>query len=120
MTSEEIQHIVMADDGWGESVRIPSVLVSRFDGQKLLDALAQGPVIVELAWDIPRGEVVVADFWMSSGSRESSEFLQRFKDCAEVLQHHLQFVPHYHVFSLPAGTDYGQLCTDADSRYCAP
>lgn len=120
MTSEEIQHIVMADDGWGSSVRIPSVLVSRYDGQKLIDASKQGTVIVELAWDIPRGEVVVADFWMSSGSRESSEFLQRFKDSAELLRYRLQFVPHYHVFSLPAGNSFGQLCTDESSKYCAP
>jgi len=122
MTAEEIQHVMMADDGSGYGIKIPSILISRFEGQKLIDAVKQGPVIVELAWDIPRGEVVVTDFWMSSGSRESSEFLQRFKDCAQVLKHHLQFVPHYHVFSLPSSSSaaYGRLCTDESSQYCAP
>lgn len=120
LDSDEIQRIVMADDGWGGKIRIPSVLVSRFDGQKLIDAAKKGTVIVELAWDIPRGEVVVADFWMSSGSRESAEFLMRFKDSAEVLKYHLQFVPHYHVFSLPPGNSFGPLCTDEGSKYCAP
>lgn len=122
LTAEEIQHVMMADDGHGYGVKIPSLLISRYDGQKLIDAVKQAPVIIELAWDIPRGEVVVADFWMSSGSRESGEFLQRFKDSAETLKHHLQFVPHYHVFSLPStaqGT-YGKLCTDQSSMYCAP
>jgi len=122
LTAEEIQHVMMGDDGKGYSVKIPSILISRFEGQKLIDAVKQGPVIVELAWDIPRSMVVVADFWMSSGSRESSEFLQRFKDCAETLKHHLQFVPHYHVFRLPpsASAAYGKLCTDESSQYCAP
>lgn len=122
LTSEEIQRVVMADDGEGHSVKIPSVLISRFDGQKLIDAIHRGPVIVELAWDIPRGQVVVADFWMSSGSQESSEFLERFKVCAETLKYHLQFVPHYHVFSLPqsAADNYGKLCTDVNSKHCAP
>jgi len=122
LTSEDIQHIVMGHSGRGDSVKIPSVLVSRFDGQKLIDAALKGPVIVELAWDIPRAKVVIADFWMSSGSRESNEFLERFKDSAEALKYHLQFVPHYHVFSLPAGSgnSFGRLCTDSGSRYCAP
>jgi len=127
LTSEDIQKIVMADDGYGDGVTIPSLLVSRFDGQKLIDATLGGLVMVELAWDIPRGEVVIADLWMSSGSQETSRFLEEFKDSAETLRYHLQFVPHYHIFSLPdvgAGDDpsYGNLCTTYSGRvrYCAP
>merc|ERR1712232_124585 len=70
--------------------------------------------------DIPRGEVVMADFWMSSGSPEASEFLARFKDCAESLRYHLQFVPHYHIFPLPQGANNGKLCLDSGGKFCAP
>merc|ERR1719262_698377 len=108
----------MADDGWGNSVKIPSVLVSKDDGQKLIDAVVsnQDPVIVELAWDIPQSEVVLADFWMSSGSREASEFLTKFKLSAETLKHYIQFSPHYHIFGLPA--NYNHLCIDASAKFC--
>jgi len=130
LTSEQVQKIVMADDGWGSKVRIPSVLISKFEGQKLIDAARMGSVVVELAWDIPRGQVVIADFWMSSGSREASEFLERFRDSAETLKYHLQFVPHYHIFSLPTGANYNHLCMEridscnechpSPDKYCAP
>mmetsp|Transcript_38156 Transcript_38156/g.109493 ORF Transcript_38156/g.109493 Transcript_38156/m.109493 type:complete len:494 (+) Transcript_38156:26-1507(+) len=130
LTSEQIQKIVMADDGFGSPVKIPSVLVSKTEGKKLIDAARAGSVLVELAWDIPRGEVVLADFWMSSGSRESAEFLQRFKESAETLMYHLQFVPHYHIFSLPGGQSYNHLCAEqidscpecrpSPDKYCAP
>lgn len=120
-TSEEIQRVVMADDGYGDDVRIPTMMVSRRDGEKLIHAARRTRVVVELAWDIPRAEVVVVDFWMSAGSGESSLFLSRFRDSAETLRYHLQFVPHYHVFSLPPGVGQaGKLCIDKESRYCAP
>lgn len=119
LTSEDVQRIIMADDGYGDSVKIPSLLISRFDGEKLLTNVQQGPVMVELAWDIPRSDVVLADFWMSAGSRETNEFMNRFKYSAETLGYNLQFVPHYHVFGLPVGSDQGHLCIDKASRYCA-
>lgn len=118
-TSEDIQHIVMADDGFGDMVKIPSIMISNYDGQKLINAVKREEVVLQLAWDIPRGEVVVADFWMSSASGESSEFLERFKDSAEVLRYHLQFVPRYHIFSMPKGVDSAGLCID-DNAFCAP
>lgn len=120
-TSDDLQRVVMADDGYGSTVKIPSVLISNSEGEKLLKSMETGPVIVELRWDIPRAEVVLADFWMSSGSEESLDFLERFKESAETLKYHLQFVPHYHVFSLPPGSSYGHLCVDAAvAKHCAP
>mmetsp|Transcript_11776 Transcript_11776/g.22532 ORF Transcript_11776/g.22532 Transcript_11776/m.22532 type:complete len:492 (-) Transcript_11776:10-1485(-) len=120
MTSHDIQYVVMADDGQGSSVKIPSLLISKFDGQKLIESVEAGEVIIELAWDIPRTDHVVVDFWMSSGSQEASEFLQRFKDTAETLKYHLQFEPHYHIFSLPQGSKPGHLCMDGGTEFCAP
>merc|ERR1712232_1511155 len=114
----------MTTDGYDDEVHIPSVLISHEDGSRLIAAVEDAnngrgnPVLVELAWDVPRGEYVVMDFWMDSGSRESSEFLLRFKDCAEALKYRIQFVPHYHVFSLP-DTVEGTLCVDG-YKHCAP
>ena len=38
-TDENINDIVMSDDGTGAGLRIPSLLVSKKDGQKLIDWL---------------------------------------------------------------------------------
>jgi hypothetical protein len=35
--SENINNIVMSDDGTGAGIRIPSMLISKSDGDKLLD-----------------------------------------------------------------------------------
>eukprot|EP00930_Biecheleria_cincta_P056428 TRINITY_DN42558_c0_g1_i1.p1 TRINITY_DN42558_c0_g1~~TRINITY_DN42558_c0_g1_i1.p1 ORF type:complete len:488 (+),score=99.71 TRINITY_DN42558_c0_g1_i1:23-1486(+) len=126
LSTEEVQHIVMSApaDGSADMVRIPSMLISKMDGQKLIDAASQESLVVELAWDIPRGKVVMTDFWMSSGSREAAKFLHDFKDCADALKDDLQFVPHYHIFSLSEdGADSestGHLCLDGGSELCAP
>ena len=39
-TDEDIESIVMSDDGTGAGLRIPSMLVSKKDGQKLIDFLS--------------------------------------------------------------------------------
>eukprot|EP00434_Breviolum_minutum_P027524 symbB.v1.2.024339.t1/scaffold2296.1/size83103/4 len=77
-------------------------------------------VMVELAWDIPRGEVVMMDFWMSSGSREAGRFMERFKPHAMALGHHLQFVPHYHIFTMNEGANEGLCIRAGHETFCAP
>lgn len=37
--SENVDDIVMSDDGTGAGVRIPSILISKKDGKKLMDFL---------------------------------------------------------------------------------
>jgi len=123
-----VQEKILGDDGWGSEVTIPSILVSRAVGDKLFAAVSHSDkdVVVELAWDIPQSQVVSVDFWWSSGARGAEEFLQHFKDYAEVLGHSMQFVPHYYVFDVPATAagSMGQLCTNATGtkgvRHCAP
>jgi hypothetical protein len=38
-TDEDISDIVMSDDGTGAGIRIPSMLISKKDGQMLIDFL---------------------------------------------------------------------------------
>jgi len=135
--SADIQNTIMTDDGLGENISIPSMMISRSEGEKLIGAAKSGKVVVELDWDIPRGEVVRADFWMSAGSGENTGFLERFKDCAAALRFHLQFVPHYHIFQMwhtdgaeTPSSHYGHLCAQRiddcsdcivePGMYCAP
>ncbi|CAJ1420983.1 unnamed protein product [Effrenium voratum] len=119
-TSQQIRNIIVADDGYGENVHVPSVLISREDGDKLLKPLKQGTkVVVELNWDVPADDVVLVDLWMSSASLESQKFIKDFAPKRAVLNEYLQFVPHYHVFSMESSQDYKELCSDVTGRFCA-
>jgi len=124
MSEEKVQNTLDGGDGEGIDIQIPSILVSQKTGDELELTMQSRSVVVELAWDIPRSQIVTADFWRSSGSKEAVEFLTRFKDIAYVLHPYLQFVPRYYIFDVPAGANAGDLCADfapnTQTRHCAP
>ena len=43
-TAENIDSIVMSDDGTGAGIRIPSMLISKTDGDKLIDFMKTATV----------------------------------------------------------------------------
>mmetsp|Transcript_64681 Transcript_64681/g.152044 ORF Transcript_64681/g.152044 Transcript_64681/m.152044 type:complete len:490 (-) Transcript_64681:7-1476(-) len=122
-TVEDIQNVIMSDDGWGDSVQIPSILVSKSEGHLLIDAAKHGTVMVELSWDIPRAQVVLMDFWMSSGDRLAVKFLEKFQPYALALGQHLQFAPRFNIFTPDKGlqgVDESQLCViEGSESFCA-
>lgn len=125
-SDKQVQEKILGDDGFGQEVKIPSILVSRATGDKLFAAMRQETVVVELAWDIPQSQVVSVDFWWSSGAKDSQEFLMRFAESAEVLSFKMQFTPRYYVFDVSdsMSSAMGGLCADRitsyNTRHCAP
>eukprot|EP00927_Polykrikos_kofoidii_P020694 TRINITY_DN1984_c0_g1_i3.p1 TRINITY_DN1984_c0_g1~~TRINITY_DN1984_c0_g1_i3.p1 ORF type:complete len:485 (+),score=101.38 TRINITY_DN1984_c0_g1_i3:74-1528(+) len=117
-TAKDLQNIVVADDGYGTDIRIPSVLITAADGEKLIDAVKKDPVVVELAWDIPTDHIVHMDLWMSSGSKSSLQFLKDFSPLRKRLNDVVKFTPHYHVFAM-GKTDFNDLCSDDTAAFCA-
>lgn len=109
--SESIQRIIMADTSGARDIHIPSVLIPREQGEKLIAAITayqttgtgENPnasdkeVVVMLLWDIPRSEYVSVDFWMSSAATDTAFFLSQFAPVARELGSQLQFVPRYSV-----------------------
>merc|ERR1719247_3278063 len=114
-TAEEIQNLIVADDGYGVNVKIPSILITNKEGQFLIDAALNRyeEVTVELAWDLPTAHVVRFDVWVHPGG---SDFLEDFKETALTLKWDLDFVPHWYMFPLPQ--DFNSQCTDASTKYC--
>lgn len=54
----------MADDGSGRSINVPSVLIHKFDGQKIKSSLQAGNnVQLSMTWSLPEpdGRVEVRD-----------------------------------------------------------
>jgi hypothetical protein len=120
LTSKDLQKIIVADDGYGSTISIPSILISRMDGDSLINAAKTQEVVVELAWDIPTDTTVAVDLWMSSASHASLGFLEKFWESRRTLNEVVQFTPHYHVFSADAAFGgYSGLCWDTGAKYCA-
>jgi len=116
-----MHRIVVSDDGYGGNIHIPSVLISKEDGARLIEAAKRTQVITELKWDIPTDHVVEMDLWMSSGSLASMKFLKEFSPKRKVLNEVVKFRPHYAVFSVPSSDPsiYRDLCSDSSGQFCA-
>lgn len=127
LRSETIQTIIMADDGFGANIRIPSILISKEDGNILIETYRalqpsrnHDDILLELEWDVPSNDVVVMDMWMSSSSIVANDFLKEFKPIGESLSMNLQFIPHYDIYDLDAN-DFNEFCYTIGNtkRYCA-
>jgi hypothetical protein len=121
LTSSSLHNIIVADDGHGVGIHIPSILIAKDEGKKMTDALDTGSaVIVELKWTLPTDSVVQMDLWMSTGSAESLKFLADFAESRKQLNKVVKFQPHYAVFSVkdPQASAV-DLCWDITGEFCA-
>ncbi|KYK65560.1 PA domain protein [Toxoplasma gondii TgCatPRC2] len=105
-------NVIMSDDGTGQDINIPSVLISRADGQLILDAIIAGagdePVLLEMEWNIPNRWPVAVEFWTDPGERQSSTFLQQVAPHMLELGPHVRFKTLYSIFEIEGGS--GELC----------
>lgn len=119
---------IMADDGSGSDISIPSFLMFKKDADAVKAELTQNhPVQMEMAWSLPTpDDRVEYDLWSVPTDVVSREFLSSFKNAAVALGKNAYFTPHQYIYdgirSHCQGND-GQnmcynLCTN-NGRYCA-
>jgi hypothetical protein len=128
-TRRQMKNVIVAEDSYEDDIHIPSIFVCRDDGMQLVNAYKRqanaaqpSPLVVELAWNIPRARVVTVDQWMSSASGESLKFLKQFAPRRKVLNQVIKFQPHFTVFSMGQGGSpqtINRMCSDSSGRYCA-
>jgi hypothetical protein len=121
MTLNDIRNIIVGDDGFGGTIHIPTILISKEEGKEVMRAAEKGQGIVELAWTVPPDHIVQLDLWMSSGSEDSQNFLKQFAPARKALNEVMHFTPHYHIFSMPSSDPsvYQGLCSDTTGQFCA-
>jgi len=121
----------MANDGSGDNIRIPSFIVSQFDGQNIKSALCeQGDkstcssnvehynqaVVLQMEWDVPADDDHVKwEMWTSSEDWYGAEFKLEFARVAKELEDSTTFTPHYLHFD---GTRWG--CRSSDNTNLCP
>lgn len=119
---------VMANDGSGSDISIPSFLMFKQDADPVKDQLVKNqPVRMELRWSLPNpGDTVNYDLWTTPTERISEEFQVDFKSAALAMGDKSKFTPHmflYDGFSSGCVSLQGEnlcynLCTN-NGRYCA-
>ena len=112
--SEGVQRIVMADTSGARDIHIPSILIPREQGERLIQAVTayqsgvgggetgesgstDNQVVVMLLWDIPRADFVSVDLWMSSAATDTSYFMSQFQSYAKQFRSQIQFNPRFSI-----------------------
>ena len=83
--SENIQHIIMSDDGTGGGINIPSIMIGKTDGEKLLDflntatneELSQVSIMIDFHQNKPDNRVEY-DIWYTSSNDRALDFIYDF------------------------------------------
>lgn len=126
--AEFIDNILMSDDGTGGGIRIPSMLIGKSDGDLLKTWLTtatqteinQLVVMAEFVMAFEEGNKVEYDFWMTSSSDRSMDFIEDFQPFQKKLEDDVSFTPHY-VFWECIGCDERYIESDCygGGKYCA-
>lgn len=119
---------VMADDGSGSDVSIPSMLMFKHDADKVKSVVeGNHPVRVEMQWSLPQpDDRVEYDLFTSPTDPVTHNFFQEFKHIAKALGKRAYFTPHMYVFDGERSQCHGangdnqcfNLCSN-NGRYCA-
>jgi hypothetical protein len=122
----ETREPIMADDGSGGDITIPSMLMFKVDADLVKDELmANRQVQIEMAWSLPTNRVEY-DLWMTPSEKHSGDFIKNFKTIAVALRDKAYFTPHMYIHDgvrlgcrgNQPDSSCGNMCTN-DGRYCA-
>ena len=99
-TECETAEPIMADDGSGSDISIPSMLLFRVDGETIKTRLkANETIMVEMSWNLPvPDDRVEYDLWTTPSDVLSMKFLLEWKRFATALGTHAYFTPHYYIY----------------------
>jgi hypothetical protein len=92
----------MSDDGTGGGIRIPSMLISKSDGKKLIEYLkkaseedkSQTAIMAEFIMDKPDNRVEY-DIWFTSSNDRALDFISDFREYDEKFAEKVLMTPRY-------------------------
>jgi hypothetical protein len=124
----ESKEPIMADDGSGADITIPSFLMFKQDADPIKNALKENTMVrMEMSWALPRpDDRVEYELWTTPKDLVSRPLQRGFRQVAEALGDHAFFTPHMYVYD---GVDAGcqgldgenqcyNLCTN-NGKYCS-
>jgi len=119
---------ILADDGSGGDITIPTVMMFKDDADALKKEMRDGNSVVniEMSWELPNMDSVEYEFWTTPGGDPIANGLQKdWKAVAIGLGNTARFTPHQYIYdgALSGCVQNGEnichtLCTN-NGRYCA-
>uniref|UniRef100_A0A7R9WI38 PA domain-containing protein n=1 Tax=Pseudictyota dubia TaxID=2749911 RepID=A0A7R9WI38_9STRA len=124
----ETREPIMADDGSGSDISIPSFLMFKQDADPVKAELrANRMVRLEMAWSLPSpDDRVEYEFWSTPTDLVAKDFQKQWKAAAAALGARAYFTPHMYIYDgIKSGCQGADgenqcynLCTN-NGRYCA-
>lgn len=99
--NEDPDMIIMVDDGTGNGIQIPSVMISKTDGEKLIDQYNEiqenkGYVKLKVTFEMSRpDDRVEYDIWFSSFNDKGLDFISNFEPFHRTLGDKVLMTPRY-------------------------
>lgn len=119
---------IMADDGSGSDISIPSFLMFKEDADNVkAEVEANHPVRIEMTWSLPNpDDRVEYELWTTPTDVISRDFQKDFKEAAVALGKRAYFTPQMYIYDgirsgcqgIDGDNDCYNLCTN-NGRYCA-
>mmetsp|Transcript_712 Transcript_712/g.1063 ORF Transcript_712/g.1063 Transcript_712/m.1063 type:complete len:515 (-) Transcript_712:210-1754(-) len=119
---------LMADDGSGADITIPSFLMFKQDADKVKAQLRSNSMVqMEMGWSLPSPDNRVEyDLWTTPTDLVVRDFMQTYKEAAVALGNRAYFTPHMYIYDGMLSNCQGDdgenqcynLCTN-NGRYCA-
>ncbi|CAM9430404.1 unnamed protein product [Scytosiphon promiscuus] len=106
---------IMADDGSGADILIPSFLMKKMDAAVIKTRLQAGASVqAEMTWSLPAPDDRVEwSLWTSAMDTSAAPFKRDFKEVVMTIGKSAQFTPYYVVYD---GGSYG--CTGSGAATC--
>jgi hypothetical protein len=115
---EYLPDLTIADDGQGEEIQIPVLMIANKFGLKMEEFLSDGTRIVMGArFDPPtQNDTVDYEIWIANSNNHSIEFLKEMKPYQDKLEGLAYATPHYSIFTSKLENDPNCMCA---GKYCA-
>lgn len=126
-SDDDVNTIILSDDGTGGGLRIPTMLIGKTEGRKLLDFIRRGTqqeidqiaIMAEFKMDKPDDRVEY-DLWFTSSSDRALDFISDFKGYDEKFGEKVLFTPHYVFWKCPyCEASYLKNDCYSKGKYCA-
>ena len=105
--AENVKNVIMGDDGTGTGLRIPSMLIGKSDGERLIEWAKQmkgATLSAEFAVK-EKSDKVDIEFWYSSNNQLALDFIKEFDRYAHKLKGYVNISPRFVTWGCPVCTE---------------
>jgi len=106
--NENIENVIMSDDGTGQGITIPSMLIGNKDGQKLIEFMKNSPaeelkqIVLNIEFNFPEKRSIVSfEYWYTSADQRSTLFLKNMLEFVKEIKDKIYFDFNFVTWSCP-------------------